>query len=59
MMIVLGFEKEPKRGTTCQFDDLRNTSAVWFMFPPMLFLASFAAIDNPFAAKTSLQSAFL
>ena len=59
MMIVLGFEKEPKRGTTCQFDDLRNTSAVWFMFPPMVFLASFAAIENPFAAKTSLQSAFL
>ena len=54
MMIVLGFEKEPKRGTTCQFDDLRNTSAVWFMFPPMVFLASFTAVDDPFAAKTSL-----
>ena len=54
MMIVLGFEKEPKRDTTCQFDDLRNTLAVWFMFPPMVFLASFTAVDDPFAAKTLL-----
>lgn len=57
--LVVCFGKRSKKVVTCQFDNLRDTLAVCFMFPPVLFLAISTTVENPFAAKTSLQSAFL